>query len=146
MKRVFKNQRFFYFFVGFVFSLGLSLGGMLNPEVILSFLRMNDFATWNPSLLFVLFSAVALYALFYLRIKKKGLCASGCDFQERKNSTIDLKLIAGSAIFGIGWALSGICPAPAISRLGLGGDFSNLIFVIMMFLGFHANKFIFEKK
>ena len=33
---------------------------------------------------------------------------------------IDLALVAGAAIFGVGWGMSGLCPGPAIASLALG--------------------------
>jgi uncharacterized membrane protein YedE/YeeE len=48
---------------------------------------------------------------------------------------IDARLITGSAIFGIGWGLSGFCPGPSLISLtfGLAGSY---VFVGAMFAGF----------
>ncbi|WP_445928874.1 DUF6691 family protein [Marinimicrobium sp. C2-29] len=48
---------------------------------------------------------------------------------------VTLKLIGGSALFGIGWGLSGLCPGPGITSLPtlLPGP---ILFVIGLFAGF----------
>ena len=47
---------------------------------------------------------------------------------------IDLRLIAGSLTFGIGWGLAGICPGPALVLLGIGVP-QGLIFTMAMLAG-----------
>ena len=34
------------------------------------------------------------------------------------NNNVDWKLIAGSALFGLGWGLCGVCPGPSMVSLG----------------------------
>jgi hypothetical protein len=50
------------------------------------------------------------------------------------NRNIDLPLIGGSALFGIGWGIAGFCPGGAIPALGL-GDSRTLIFFAAMAAG-----------
>lgn len=47
---------------------------------------------------------------------------------------LDLRLIGGSAMFGIGWGLAGFCPGPGISALAL-GYWKPAIFVAAMLAG-----------
>lgn len=49
-------------------------------------------------------------------------------------TTIDAKLLGGAVIFGIGWGLVGLCPAPAIVRIGF-LDGGAALFVLAMGLG-----------
>jgi hypothetical protein len=51
------------------------------------------------------------------------------------------KLIAGSAIFGIGWGIAGLCPGPAFASLAL-QPAQTAIFVLAMLTGMIAHHFI----
>ncbi len=100
---------------GLLFGLGLALSGMTHPEKVLGFL---DFAGhWDASLLFVLGGAVGVTVVafrFVLR-QPKPLLAEKFYLPTRKQ--IDLPLLAGAVIFGIGWGISGYCPGPAVALL-----------------------------
>ena len=54
------------------------------------------------------------------------------NFSMPSNKKIDFKLLAGSVLFGMGWALAGLCPGPAIAALGFGGTGIILFFVSMV--------------
>ena len=49
-----------------------------------------------------------------------------------RNARLDGRLLAGSAVFGLGWGLAGICPGPAMTLLGRGSPEGVLFFVAMM--------------
>lgn len=134
-----------YLITGFIFSLGLGLGGMLNPENIKRFLEVTNTQNWNPQLLIVLMSAVATYAIIYWRQVKCGKSCSGT-FSKLSQGKIDRKLILGSAIFGMGWGLSGLCPAPAVARIGIEPfQLSTWVFVLLMFVGFKLESLVGKK-
>jgi uncharacterized protein len=95
------------FGAGLLFGIGLWLSGMANPRKVLDFLDVAG--NWDPSLLLVMGGAVAVTLVFFrplLKLKKIEL---------RKE--IDLPLVAGAAIFGIGWGIGGYCPGPALTAL-----------------------------
>jgi uncharacterized membrane protein YedE/YeeE len=106
------------FAIGLLFGLGLLIAGMANPAKILNFLDVAG--SWDPSLAFVMASAFAVTALGYRFVldRDKPLLAAG--FTLPTAPRIDMQLIGGSAVFGIGWGLSGFCPGPVITTLGLG--------------------------
>ncbi len=136
------KKQIIYFFTGFVFSLGLALGGMLDPQNIKRFLEVTHADQWSPQLLIVLMSAVVTYAIIYWRQVKCGKSCQGT-FQKIPQGRIDKKLIIGSVLFGIGWGLSGLCPAPAVARLGIAPlEATTWIFVLLMFLGFKLETLI----
>ena len=60
-------------------------------------------------------------------------------FNIPNNKEINKKLVLGSAIFGAGWGLGGLCPGPAISSIAL-INFYSISFVIAMFVGFYLVK------
>lgn len=123
------------FLAGLVFGLGLVVSGMANPEKVLNFLDITG--TWDASLAFVMGGAVAVAALgfrFVLRLPKPLFAAR---FQVPTRRDIDLRLLVGPAIFGLGWGLSGLCPGPALTSIGLAAP-AVLVFVPLMFTGMAA--------
>jgi uncharacterized membrane protein YedE/YeeE len=103
---------------GVVFGLGLSLAQMTNPDKVLNFLDITG--RWDPSLLLVLGGAVVLSAITFRLVFKRGTPLWDTLFHLPLPQAIDGPLIVGSALFGIGWGLSGYCPGPAIASLGFG--------------------------
>jgi len=103
---------------GLVFGLGLSLAQMTNPDKVLNFLDMGG--TWDPSLLFVLGGAVVLSTVAFHFILKRNAPLWDGMFHMPLSQAIDKPLVIGSALFGIGWGLSGYCPGPAIASIGVG--------------------------
>ena len=100
---------------GALFGFGLSLSGMIRPSVVLSFLRFDDFG-----LMLVMAGGIAVTFLAY-RFVPRFLRAPllGGRFAKHE-STLSRDTIVGSALFGIGWGLSGVCPGPSIAGLGAG--------------------------
>ena len=100
--------------LGVVFALGLGVSGMTNPEVVKGFLDVTG--DWNPALMFVMGSAIPIYALVWYARRRRAPLLGGNPPVARAD--IDRRLLAGSALFGVGWGLSGICPGPAVTILG----------------------------
>ena len=123
---------------GIIFGIGLVVSEMVNPAKVLAFLDL--FGNWDPSLVFVMIGALIVSSpLFHLiKNKKKPLLAE--KFNYSNNKEINNKLIIGSALFGAGWGLGGLCPGPAISSLAL-LNINSIIFVFAMFIGFYLVKF-----
>ena len=97
-----------------------------------------DFSgAWDPSLAFVMVGAIGVHAIAFrlARRLERPLFAPRFDLSTRTG--IDARLLAGAAIFGAGWGLSGICPGPAIVGLGLGQP-AALVFVAAMSVGVWA--------
>lgn len=119
------------FSVGFIFSLGLGLSGMTQPQKVVGFL---DIANWDPSLIFVMIGAISVHAFLYPLVRKRSspLLDTKWHVPDRKDLTPQLLL--GSALFGIGWGLAGYCPGPALTSLA-SGQSSSFVFIAMMLLG-----------
>lgn len=111
-------NRFLFFLVGLIFGLGLAVSSMINPNKIQNFLDI--FGNWDPSLIFVMLSATVVTFIGYRLVSKLPKPKLSAEFILPCTKSIDTKLITGAAIFGIGWGLSGFCPGPAITALGLG--------------------------
>ena len=103
---------------GLVFGLGLSLAQMTNPDKVLNFLDINGH--WDPSLLLVLGGAVLLSALGYQLVFRRTAPLWERRFHLPLAASVDRPLLIGSALFGIGWGISGYCPGPAIASIGFG--------------------------
>lgn len=122
------------FCIGLLFSFGLIISGMVNPTKVLDFLDV--FGDWDASLAFVMGGAVLVTSIGFklLRSGEKPLFASKFSFPTRTD--IDAKLIAGPAIFGIGWGLVGLCPGPAFAAI-VSKPTLVLTFVAAMMLGMY---------
>ncbi len=101
---------------GVVFGLGLSLAQMTNPDKVLNFLDLRG--AWDPSLLLVLGGAVLLSSAGFALLRRRRTPLWDTQFHLPLAKTIDRPLLIGSALFGMGWGLSGYCPGPAIASLG----------------------------
>jgi uncharacterized membrane protein YedE/YeeE len=100
---------------GALFGFGLSLSTMVQPQVVLGFLRFQDMG-----LMLVMGGAVLVALLAYKgapRLMKKPLLD---DHFHPHPSTWNRNTAVGAALFGVGWGLSGVCPGPAIAGLGTG--------------------------
>ncbi|MCC6889838.1 MAG: YeeE/YedE family protein [Hyphomicrobiales bacterium] len=100
---------------GFVFGLGLLISGMTQPSKVLGFLDI--FGAWDPSLAVVMAAALAVSGPGTLLVRRwaQPLLAPG--FERPSRARVDPPLIAGAALFGIGWGLVGLCPGPALENL-----------------------------
>jgi uncharacterized membrane protein YedE/YeeE len=117
---------------GFVFAIGLTLSGMTQPTKVLGFL---DFAGhWDPSLALVMLGAVAVYWTADRIALRRPATLFDAPFPDRPSSSVDRRLVAGAAIFGVGWGLSGFCPGPALVSAGVGAS-AALWFVPAMIAG-----------
>ncbi|MCA2014619.1 YeeE/YedE family protein [Vibrio tritonius] len=120
-------------FSGVLFGIGMAISGMANPQKVIGFLDI--FGAWDPSLLFVMGGALAIFMPSYRwLIKPRKAPVSSERFSLPNNQQIDRRLILGAAIFGLGWGLAGICPGPALASLTMGNS-DVWIFVIAMVVG-----------
>lgn len=103
---------------GSCFGAGLALAGMTDPARIMAFLDVAG--NWDPTLALVLVSAVAVAALGFQLARWRTSPLIADRFDRPARTDIDRALIAGAAIFGIGWGLVGYCPGPAIAALSYG--------------------------
>jgi uncharacterized membrane protein YedE/YeeE len=103
---------------GVLFAIGLAVSGMVQPEKVVAFLDV--FGDWDPSLAFVMLGAVGVYGFTQQRLAGRPRPLLVARFSLPVPGRIDGRLIAGAAIFGVGWGLSGFCPGPALTALGGG--------------------------
>jgi uncharacterized protein len=105
------------FLLGLLFGAGLLISGMTDPGRVIGFLDIAG--AWNPSLAFVMGGAIAVSMPAFARARARPVALLGgpIGLPDRTRG-IDLALVGGAALFGIGWGLAGICPGPALVLLG----------------------------
>ena len=123
--------------VGIIFGVGLIIAQMTNPSKIIGFLTFGQ--NWDSSLLFVMASAVFFSFFAFNFIKQNNKTLLNLDFEIPMRTDINLPLTAGAALFGTGWGMVGLCPAPAIVSLAFGNS-QTLLFVISMLVGMYLFK------
>lgn len=121
--------------LGLLFGVGLILSGMANPEKVLNFLDLAG--TWDPSLAFVMAGAIAVTAVGYALVRRRSTPLLEPAFSDPPKSPVDARLVTGSAVFGLGWGLSGFCPGPALTALPLAAP-GTLVFVPALLAGIVA--------
>ena len=121
--------------LGLLFGVGLVVSGMSDPAKVLNFLDL--LGTWDPSLAFVMGGAVLVALVGYRLVLTRRGPIIGDRFHLPTKPDIDARVLAGPAIFGIGWGLGGFCPGPALVALGLGAT-GTLAFVPAMIIGMWA--------
>lgn len=116
---------------GLIFGTGLIVSDMANPTTVQRFLDLAG--DWNPALMFVMIGALMVATVGFNLSKFKQTSLSGAPFPAVRTG-IDKRLAIGSMIFGIGWGIAGICPAPAIVLMGM-GIWQGVVFFIAMLVG-----------
>jgi uncharacterized membrane protein YedE/YeeE len=120
---------------GLIFGAGLMISGMVHPTKVLAFLDI--FGAWDPSLAVVMGAALVVTGAGYALARGRVTPLLAPESQWPAAAGIDLKLIAGAAIFGVGWGLSGLCPGPALENLVTLSP-KLLVFVAAMIVGMIA--------
>lgn len=123
------------FVIGLVFGAGIALSGMINPAKVLNFFDLAG--DWDPSLAFVMGGALAVTALGYRLVLRRPGPVLDRAFHLPTRRDVDLPLLGGAAIFGMGWGIAGFCPGGAIPALGLGAP-KALVFVAALAIGIMA--------
>jgi len=128
------------FVSGLFFSVGLGVSGMTQPARIVGFL--DFFGRWDPTLAFVMGGALAVMIAANRLLGRLGRPIYGSAFPLPPPTRIDARLVAGAAIFGIGWGLGGLCPGPAIASLGA-ATLPSIVFVAAMAVGMVIHNAVF---
>ncbi len=124
-------------FGGIVFGFGLGFSHMAQPEIVLSFLQLQDFG-----LLFVMGGAAGVTMVSFFTIMRLRTSAplTGTGYSRRLKS-MDANVLYGGAIFGVGWGLSGICPGAGYASLGI-GNYPILWGIGGMFIGAYIQGYV----
>ena len=103
---------------GLLLGMGLILSGMANPAKVIGFLDVAG--PWDPSLGLVMGGGLVVGSIGFALLKKQPKTLTGEPLKLPTSRKIDLRLVLGSVLFGIGWGVTGICPGPGLVLLGAG--------------------------
>lgn len=117
---------------GALFGLGLAMSQMTNPDKVLNFLDVAG--RWDPSLALVMGGALLVATPGFAWVRRQGRSACGDALPPAPGGRIDTRLLAGSALFGIGWGVAGYCPGPALANLAHGTG-EAIAFVLALLAG-----------
>jgi uncharacterized protein len=117
---------------GGLFGLGLMVSGMTDTTKVQGWLDL--FGAWDPTLAFVLGGAILPMAIAWPLATRGGTSVLGTPLPPMPEGGLDRPLIVGAVLFGMGWALVGLCPGPAIASLSYGGV-PGLVFFGAMVVG-----------
>jgi hypothetical protein len=131
------------FISGLLFGAGLAISGMVNPMKVLNFLDLTG--AWDPTLIFVMGGGLLVTLLGYRLAFARSKPFAAEVFSLPQSRIIDAKLIGGSALFGVGWGLSGLCPGPAIAGLVF-GRIESFVFVAAMAAGYVVTRAVVTSK
>jgi uncharacterized membrane protein YedE/YeeE len=120
------------FAAGALFAIGLAVAGMTRPEKILGFLDLAG--AWDASLAFVMVTAIGVHFVLHRLVTRRAAPLFDDKFHLPQRKDIDGRLVAGAALFGVGWGLGGFCPGPGIVSAG-SGSLPAFVFVIGMTVG-----------
>lgn len=118
--------------VGLLFGWGLLLAGMTDPGKVMGFLDL--FGRWDPSLALVMGGAIGVALFAFLYAKKRTHSFLGGRLHLPRNDRIQVRLVLGALIFGVGWGLAGFCPGPGLVTTAM-GEPKAVVFVLSMIAG-----------
>lgn len=105
---------------------------MTLPSKVVGFLDLAG--AWDASLAFVMIGAIAVHFVLYRVIARRRSPLFDASFHLPTRKDIDRRLVAGAALFGVGWGLGGFCPGPGLVSAGA-GSLNAIVFVVGMTLG-----------
>lgn len=124
---------------GIVFGFGLALAQMTDPAKVIGFLDVTG--QWDPTLALVLGGAVLVTLVSFRFILLRAQPVFDTRFHLPTRRDIDVRLISGAAIFGIGWGVAGLCPGPGVAAIAQGA-WQPLVFLAGLALGMLALRYI----
>ena len=117
---------------GALFGIGLVISGMTDTLKVQGFLDL--FGAWDPSLMFVMGGAIIPMFIAWRVAEKRSASIIGTPLPSPPSTRLDRPLIIGAILFGMGWALAGFCPGPALASVTFGG-ISGIAFIVAMLIG-----------
>jgi uncharacterized membrane protein YedE/YeeE len=120
------------FGAGALFGIGLAVSGMTKPSKVVGFLDV--LGAWDASLAFVMIGAIAVHFVALRIIARRGVPVFDTRFHLPTRKDVDVRLVLGAAIFGVGWALAGFCPGPGLVSAA-SGTVAAIVFVAGMTIG-----------
>jgi uncharacterized protein len=120
------------FLVGLLFSMGIAISGMAQPQNVIGFLDI--FGNWNPTLIFVMIGAIPVHMAAYRMIKGAKAPVLDSKFYLPTVKELTPQLMFGATLFGVAWGIAGLCPGPAFVSM-IGGSYRAFLFIASMTVG-----------
>ena len=120
------------FGAGLLFGAGLVIARATDPAFVLGFLDVTG--AWNPALIGLMAGGAATFGLLYQLARRRGSPIAAATLSIPNERPLDARLFIGTALFGLGWGLVGLCPGPALTAL-FGGKGAGRVFVVAMLAG-----------
>jgi uncharacterized membrane protein YedE/YeeE len=136
-------KKFIALIAGLLFGYGLALSGMLSPSKVIGFLDITG--NWDPSLAFVMGGGLIVTVISFRVLLKRPHPIFGDRFYVPNRQDIDKRLVIGALLFGVGWAIGGLCPGPAISSLAYASP-KIVLFCVSMVVGILIAKRFFSQR
>jgi len=133
------RNTFIALIAGTLFGAGLAVSRMIDPAKVLGFLDVAG--NWDASLALVMASALVVMSIAWRIAGASRAPLFAGSFATPTRRDIDVRLLGGAAIFGVGWGLVGLCPGPAISGLAL-GRLEVFWFVLAMLAGMAMHRYL----
>jgi len=129
------KQLLYGFLAGGLFGIGLLVSGMTDTTKVQGWLDV--FGDWDPTLAFVMGGAILPMAVAWRIAARRETSLLGLPFPEAPKREVGPNLVIGSVLFGMGWALAGLCPGPALASISFGG-WGGVLFLVAMAAGMLA--------
>jgi len=117
---------------GIVFGAGLAISGMTNPAKVLGF--FDVLGAWDPSLALVMGGALAVSLVGFWLMRGREHTVLGEPMVLPAGGSIDLPLIGGAVVYGVGWGLTGFCIGPALAAAAW-LDARVFVFLVALLVG-----------
>jgi len=124
--------------IGLVF--GMAFGGLLAAgnlheyDTIHAMLRLDE-----PDVYLIMASAIAVSAPMLWLLERRGVITPFGGPLSLSRSKPEAHHYRGGALFGVGWAIAGTCPAPALVMVS-SGALLGLVAIPGIFLGLHLRE------
>ncbi len=101
--------------IGLVLGSAILLGSLTDPAVVIGALDFFG-GQWDPRLFLVWLGAAPVAAIGF-RLLRRSTPIFAAESQLPTRTDLELRLVVGGAIFGVGWGLMGLCPGPMLTGM-----------------------------
>jgi len=121
--------------------IGTYFGIVLTKSQVISWFQINDMFLFKSAYMYlVIASAVAVGGISVFLIRRFEAQTIEGEQITIKERTFHPGVVYGGTIFGMGWAITGVCPGPIYAQLGA-GNFLMVVTLIGALVGMYLYAF-----